>query len=146
MKQLAITLLLVCVCGCHSYDTRTYDVSVKNDSEGPVTLWLTKDGPPFEPGWLSPEDIAIESPRQPVTTISGVVVPAGKTADTGPRQGKFEPGTRAVLRVYAGQLNFDQLLAAQADEKRRIDMRLHPGRSDLVVTGGTSAIDVKEQQ
>jgi hypothetical protein len=145
MKQWPIILLCLILSGCHSYETRTYDVSVKNDSAGPITLWLTKSGEPFEPGWLSPEDIAIESPHQPAKMISGVVVPAGKTADTGPRVGQFDPSTAAVLRVYSGQLNFDQLLAAPADEKHRIDMRLHPGRSDLVVTGGPEVIEVKEQ-
>ena len=30
---------------------------------------------------------------------------------------RFEPSTRAVLRVYAGQLNFNQLLAAPGDDR-----------------------------
>ena len=143
--SLLITALLLLV-GCHSYEKRTYDVTLTNNSAGPVTIWLTKDGPPFEPGWLAPEDIAIQSPNQPVHQISGLVVQAGKTAFTGPRPGQFEPLTSAVLRIYAGQLKFEQLLAASEDDKRRIDLRLHPGMSNLVVTGTTEALKVNEPE
>jgi hypothetical protein len=47
-------LLLCCVVGCNSMQQRTYDVSVKNDSTKPITIWLTKDGPAWERGWKSP--------------------------------------------------------------------------------------------
>ena|SRR5437016_2380366 len=146
MKTLLIILFCAVYVGCQSYQTRTYDVTVKNNSAGPITVWLTKDGPPFEAGWLAPEDIAIESPKQPARIVSGLIIPSGKEGFTGPRPGRFDPQTRAVLRVYAGQLTFEQMLASDRDEKRRVDLRLHPGRNDLVVTGGASAIEVKEAQ
>jgi hypothetical protein len=146
MRTLSLLLLLLCPIGCASYETRTYDVTVKNDSSGPITIWLTKSGPPFEDGWLAPEDIAIQSPRQPVKVIGGVVVPQGKQADTGLRTGKFEPQAQAVLRVYTGQRTFDQLLASSEEDKSRVDMRLHPGRSELTVTGVPGAIQVKEHE
>jgi hypothetical protein len=142
-----LSLILACLClfpGCKSYEKRVYDVTVQNNASVSVTIWLTKDGPPYEAGWLAPEDIAIESPKQPEKIIGGVVVPQGKSANTGPLKGQFEPQTRAVLRVYAGQLSFDELLASPSDEKRRIDTTLHPGASNLVVTGGAGRIDVKE--
>lgn len=144
MKNCFFILCCLLAVGCQSYEKRVYDVTLKNDSTGPVTVWLTKDGPPYEPGWLAPEDLAIESPKGPTHVISGLVVASGKTAFTGPRKGQFEPQTRAVLRVYAGQLKFEEMLATSEDDKRRIDLRLHPGVSDLVVTGTTNAVQVKE--
>ena len=146
MKTSSILLLLFCVTnfGCASYQTRTYDVTVKNDSSDPVTVWLTKSGPPYESGWMAPEDIAVESPKAPTKVISGLVIPPGKTGFTGPRKGQFEPSTSAILRVYGGQLNFDQLLASGRDDKNRIDWKLHPGTNDLVVSGPKDAIEVKE--
>ena len=96
MRTTLLFFLLIAA-GCESYETRVYDVSVKNDSAGPITIWLTKNGAPFEPGWLAPEEIAIESPKQPEKIIGGVVVPQGKTADTGPRQGRFLSDTRAIF-------------------------------------------------
>ena len=130
--------------GCHTYEKRVYDVTLKNDSSVPVTIWLTKDGAPFEEGWLAPEDLAIQSPQQPIRLISGIIVFPGKTAFTGPHRGQFEPSTSAVLRVYAGQLKFEEILATREEDKRRFDVRLHRGVSELVVTGGPGAIDVKD--
>jgi hypothetical protein len=146
MKSLLIILLCTFMVGCQSesYETRTYDVSVKNESAGPVTVWLTKDGAPYEPGWLAPEDLAIESPHGPTHVISGLVVPQGKEGFTGPRVGRFEPQTGAILRVYAGQLKYEQILATEPDGKRRIDQELHPGMNHLVVTGDSTAIAVHE--
>jgi hypothetical protein len=129
--------------GCQSYQTRVYDVSVKNYSSGPITIWLTKSGPPYEEGWMAPEDIAVESPKEADRIIGGVIVPAGKTADTGPIQGRFEAPTRAILRVYGGKLTFDQLLASSEHDKNRVDIGLHPGKSELVVTGTPDYISVK---
>ena len=67
-RALIVPLLCVVACccagGCHSYETRAYDVMVRNDSPVPIVVWLTKDGPPYEQAWLSPEDIAIETPQQ----------------------------------------------------------------------------------
>ena len=47
------TLLLT---GCAR--TEKFDVSVRNDTSSPLTLALTKDGPPFEHVWAGPEDLA----------------------------------------------------------------------------------------
>ena len=148
MKKLLFIAFCLSAIGCQSYEHVVYDVQVHNNTTGPVTVWLTKDGPPFEPGWLAPEDIAIESPKQPVHVISGLVIPTGKTGFTGPRTGQFQPGTNAVLRVYAGQLTFDQLLSFDQGDKHRVDQRLHPGMNDLVISGGPGpgGIDVKEAQ
>ena len=147
MKMRSWILLLVGIStvGCApTYQTRTYDVNVRNDCTDPVTVWLTKDGPPYESGWLAPEDIAVESPKAPTHIISGLVIPPGKTGFTGPRKGQFEPQGSAVLRIYGGQLDFNQLLASGQDDKNRIDWKLHPGTNDLVVSGPKDAIEVNE--
>src|SRR5438552_12672165 len=76
-----LSLLCLLLTGCHNYESRTYDVTVHNRTAEPITIWLTKDGPPYEAGWLSPEDLAIESPRQNENReIGGVIVAAGKSA------------------------------------------------------------------
>src|SRR5688500_3418732 len=49
--------------GCNSTRTDTFDVDIRNATEQPVTLSLAKDGPPYEPTWATPEDLAIESPK-----------------------------------------------------------------------------------
>ena len=71
--------------GCSSAKEYTFDVSVKNESGRPITLWLTKDGPPMEEGWRSPEQVAMQSPGHE-ERISGVLVPDGKTASYRPDQ------------------------------------------------------------
>src|SRR5436190_1363972 len=102
---------LALLAGCQSYEKRTYDVSVKNAGAEPITVWLTKDGEPYEFGWLSPEDVVIQSPKEPKKEISGVVIPPGKTAETGQRLGRFNKETHAILRIYDGQLGIDKILA-----------------------------------
>jgi hypothetical protein len=149
MKHLKFTFLLLfaAALGCQSsYDVRSYDITVKNFSATPITVWLTKDGEPFEPGWLSPEDLATESPNARTRVISGLVIQSTKTAFTGPRHGQFQPGTHAILRFYSGQLTFEQLLAVDAGDSRRIDYELHPGPSHLIVTGDADRLKIKEEE
>jgi hypothetical protein len=133
---------LVLLDGCQSYEKRTYDVSVKNAGAGPITVWLTKDGEPYEYGWLSPEDVVIESPKEPKKEISGVVIPPGKTAETGQRLGRFKKETHAILRIYDGQLGIDKILATHPGPSR-VDLILQPGRSAFVVKSTEYGIDVQ---
>jgi hypothetical protein len=144
-KRLMLLMFALLLAGCHAgYETRTYDVSVRNLSDGPITIWLTKDGAPYEPGWLAPEDLAIESPKQNAK-LSGVIVPPDKTADTGVVKGQFESQTHAILRIYAGKRSFDQLLASTHGDPTRVDYPLHPGRSDLIIEGKQPIVHVKEE-
>lgn len=129
--------------GCQSYEKRSYDVSVQNYSNTPVTLWLTKTGEPYENGWLAPEDIAIESPNGRQSIIGGVIVPPGKIASTGPREGRFRPETDAVLRVYEGQLSFIDLLAVNRESPLRQDVTLPPGQIQISITGSDSPVRVQ---
>lgn len=144
MKYFAL-LLLVGVVGCNDIQQRSYDVTVKNDSSRPVTIWLTKNGPAWEEGWKSPEDIANESPKV-VDRISGVIVPAGKTAYTGKVNGLFAPSTDAILRVYLGERKFLELLATSPGGPGRIDTVLHPDVNVLHVTDNGATVKVTKEQ
>jgi hypothetical protein len=141
---LLLALLLPCV-GCHNWETRTYDVTVKNAGPDPVTVWLTKDGEPFEPGWYSPENLILHSPKEPPKEISGVIIPPDKVASTGPRTGRFDPHTHAILRIYAGQLGMNQMLATSAGPGRE-DLRLAPGQNVITVKSSAGSVTVLSDQ
>lgn len=128
---LALVLAGVLV-GCSSAKKYTFDLSVKNTTNRPITVWLTKVGPPTEREWLSPEQLAAVLPGHD-ERISGVVVPAGKTAQRGPVTGKFEEGSYAWLRVYDGQYkSLSDLLSVSRLSPKRVDMPLEAGKNDLV--------------
>ena len=122
-------MILLGGCGGKS---QSYNVIVRNESPRSVTVWLTKNGPPDEPAWKSPETIAIESLGSD-EPVAGVIIPPGKTGETGTVKGHFPEGVDAVLRVYLGQLAFDDLLAISRDSPNRIDVVLTPGKNELVV-------------
>ena len=140
----AICLILL-LSGCHSWETQTYEVSVRNAGPEPVTVWLTKDGEPFEPGWYSPEDMIIESPKAPKKPPSGVVIAPGKTGDTGKRSGRFAKETHAILRVYEGQLSINDLLATHPGPAR-VDLELKPGASTFIVKSAGHVLDVQPER
>jgi hypothetical protein len=128
-------------CAAASMQKRTYDVTVKNQSSKSVTVWLTKDGPAWENGWKSPEDLAAEKPGFDAK-ISGVIVFPGETVGTGPVSGLFAPPTAAILRVYMGQRKIAELLAMSTDHPDRIDTELRPGVNVLIVSDRGSGIQV----
>lgn len=128
----ALSLLLAAI-GCVGTTKATFNVSLHNASTEPVTVWLTKNGGPDENDWLPPEALA-NSRAADVDTVNGVVIPPGKTGDIGPLTGRFEADSLAILRVYAGQLTLDQMLATPVDGKLRIDMPLREGMNKLEVS------------
>jgi hypothetical protein len=125
----AVPLLLFAV-GCTQ--TQSYDLSVRNDTPQPITIWLTKDGPEDEPAWRSPEVVAIGQATGHGGRIAGVVVAPGKIAHTN-IQGQFASDTRAILRFYRGQLQLNQILAISRDSPDRLDIYLPPGPSHIIV-------------
>ena len=125
------SLVAACGVGCESAKSYTFSLSVKNASPEPVTVWLTKRGGPEESEWLSPESLA-DSTAAKLDAINGIVIPAGKTGELGPISGKFSPGSLAVLRVYAGKLTMDQILAT-SEGKLRTDIPLREGANQLLV-------------
>jgi hypothetical protein len=123
---------LITAAGCESATKATFNVSLENAGKDPVTVWLTKTGGPEEIDWLAPEALA-HSRAANVDAVNGVVIPPGKTGDIGPLTGRFDPDSLAVLRVYAGQLTLDQMLATPVDGKLRVDMPLREGTNKLRV-------------
>jgi hypothetical protein len=129
--RILIALPLLCILvGCAA--TRTYQVSVKNDTANTITIGLVKEGDPFEPDWASPEEAAIAG-QEPVPHM-WAAIPPGKAADTGRVQGKFNSKAEAILRVYEGKLNLSGILAISRDQPNRRDILLHPGLNRLTIT------------
>lgn len=118
--------------GCESTRSASISVSVHNASQRPVTAWITKTGE-RNADWLAPEDLAMVPKPQ---MINGVVIPPGKTGEMGPMTGKFEPEAVAILRVYAGQLDYDQVVATSVDSPLRVDVILDNGMNRLKVQPG----------
>src|SRR5262249_50078232 len=80
--------------GRQTAQKRSYEISVRNESNTPVTVWLTKTGGVYETNWKSPEDLAIES-RNANEQIAGFVVRPGERAGIGPVKGEFTPNSQA---------------------------------------------------
>ena len=128
--MLSVSLLLAAiVTGCAR--TEKFDLTVRNSTTSPITLALTKDGPPYEPLWASPEDLAIQSPNAE-EKHGYVVLPPGKEGDVSV-QGKFDKGTRGFLRVYRGDLQVSEMNAIHSSSPNRLDIPLPPGRSVFVI-------------
>ena len=128
--------------GCSSTTTQVYDVQVRNETDKPITIWLTKDAPPAEAGWRAPEDIAVSAPGHE-ERIGGMVVPPGKTAYTGEVKGKFIQHSFAWLRVYDGQYSsFSDLLAVSPRSMSRVDHALDPGKNLLAVRKTNGKLEV----
>lgn len=129
---LGLVMFLLSALGCSSTTTRTYEVTVKNETDHPVTVWLTKTGSPAEKNWNSPEQLALVAPGYE-ERFSGVLVPPGKTAYTGPVKGEFYSDGIAWLRVYYGKYDALSDLLAVSPGGKRIDQPLNLGRNSLVV-------------
>jgi hypothetical protein len=138
MKTVAFGLLclasLLCFTGCANYETRSYEITVKNESSKPIVLWLTKNGPAYEDGWLSPEDLALKT-KTTDEPYGFQTVPPGKTAftDKSKATGHFASGVSAIMRIYVGQLTLNQILAISHGQPDRLEIPLTPGSNSFVV-------------
>lgn len=153
IRRAALSLLGVLVgltaVGCSSARTETFNVEVQNNSIHPLTITLAKNGPPYEQAWASPEDLAIETPKlrerrdQWQGSATGMtLIPPGKSAGVSNVQGRFDPQTKAYLRIYTGNLTLSQMLARSAGNPLRLDIQLMPGTNRLIVNdtpGGIKA-------
>ena len=133
MKTILAVILLGVAIGCTP--TRTYEVSVRNDTPDPVTLWLTKDGPPAEAGWYTTEQFLAAPPD---TLSPGIELPPGKIADTRKRKGKFPKGTNAILLIYR-----TGALAAAPGGSFPLTVRLAPGRNEMSVVEASGKLAVQ---
>lgn len=135
---LALLLPMFLLSGCSTSHVDTFDIEVRNATTQPLLLSLAKDGPPYEPAWATPEDLAIESPKRREQWAGGPqgmgLVPPGKSALVKGLKGTFEKSTRAFLRAYAGDLTISQMLAKSRESPDRVDIALSPGANQIVVS------------
>lgn len=134
-SSITAALLMLSLVGCATQQ-RVYSVTLRNDTSHELTLVLTKDGGPVETNWISPEESATLTPQRDELPVVSAVVPPGQVARLGPLQGRFFPDARAVLRVYAGAFDLDQLLSFPRGDPMRIDVVLREGPNLLVVPPG----------
>ena len=120
------------IVGCESSHTATFGIVLHNASSQPVTAWITKTGE-RNADWLAPEDLALSTKTE---SINGVVIPPGKTGEMGPMSGRFGPEDAAILRIYAGQLDYDHILATSVKSPLRVDIALEEGTNHLEVRAG----------
>jgi hypothetical protein len=134
MRVLLITIVLFAVAGCGPrIHTESYDVWVRNDTSDPLTIGLVKGGPPFEVQWASPQVMATRVDVDE-NWLWGQTIPAGRTAETRVK-GRFYSGDQAWLRAYRGEdRSLDDLLTVARQSGDRLDMRLRPGRNDIIIT------------
>jgi hypothetical protein len=131
-RNALLGLALTAAAGCS--ETRSYELTVRNDLPVPVTVCLTKSKGPAEGGWISPEQLAL--PPQPAAdnTPPGFVIPPGRVADRPQVQGEFYSGSgRAYLRVYEGTPNLNEMIGIGPESPRRSDVLLYPGTNRLTV-------------
>jgi hypothetical protein len=141
LRGLGIVAVGVLLAGIVTGCTRTekFDVTVRNGTQSSLTLALTKDGPPFEPLWASPEDLAIQSPNAE-EKHGYVVLAPGKEGDVSV-QGKFDRGTRGYLRVYRGDLQVSEMNAIKSNSPNRLDIILAPGRNVFVIVDARGRLE-----
>ena len=110
----------------------------RNDAEGPVILWLCKDGPPAEGGWLTPGQFAALYPPDDdldsdLAGLPSVVLQPGETARLGPRVGRFGRQTQPILRVYHGVEDLNGMAAVPRRDERVDEVTLVPGLNHVAV-------------
>ena len=139
-RRIPFAVVLGLVVGCSS-QTQTYSISLKNDLPRPITIALTKSGTPLEAQWAAPEDVVARRVTPEDATGIQIIKP-GKTASVKNIGGHFDKGSEAVLRVYAGPMDFKEMLNT-APGPNRVDVLLAPGRNDLVAREGPNGLRVE---
>lgn len=127
----SVLLLLAAVCGCSSPDTRSYTVSVRNQTVRPMTIALTKTGGLVEDAWASPEQIADRQSSEIAEHGFALIAP-GRIATVKNIKGIFPSNAQAVLRVYGGDPSLGEMLQ-MIPGHNRADFALKPGQNDLVI-------------
>jgi hypothetical protein len=138
MHRLTLTLFLTAVliaAGCApATQERTYAVSVDNKLSEPITVFLTKNGPPLEDQWLSPTQLAAGPINRDNLIENFVVIKPGETVGVKKLVGHFQAGTDAVLQIYERTGRLEDIAAMELDDPRRDDVVLVPGDNAFVVT------------
>jgi hypothetical protein len=135
LPALALILALP-LAGCSSTKTRSYSLGVVNASEAPVMLWLTKDGPPAEPKWLTPSQwLQLSAERSIPADVPhpGIELAPGMRVDIGPEEGKFDRETEAVLLIYSTPVTLDEMAATPRRTALMEAVYLAPGQNWIMV-------------
>lgn len=103
-----------------------------NALDGPAMIFLTKDGPPLQDGWWSPEDIAVLYGKVN-DDLSRMVVKAGGVAESGKMTAQLALGAHAILTIYEGIHELPELLAIRRGSADRTDLRLAPGKTEITI-------------
>jgi hypothetical protein len=138
LRASAALLLLLTVAGCSTH-TETFNITIRNDTPQPVTVVLAKVGKDirYEAGWLTPEDIAVESPefRDKWSEIPEALPPLlpGRSAAIFGLRGVFTDTSHGVVRIYLGEPTISQMIARNAKSFARTEVRLTPGDNWIAV-------------
>src|SRR5258706_11166419 len=125
-----LTALLFLVIGCAP--KATFELSILNRTDRPITVGLVKEGEPYERDFAPPERLAIESGLDAMPPW-GHVIPPGRTLDSPPITGVFPRGSAAYLRVYRGQHENAELIAISSPSPDRLEGFLFPGYSQILI-------------
>lgn len=131
-----LMLLSVLLVGCGTRP-QTVEVTVRNDAEEPVVLWLTKSGPPVEEAWLSPGQVAAfyapGDADHDLSQLPAVPLQPGEQVAFPPRKGRFPEGVFPVMKVYFGKSDLEAL-AGTATRGPNVDtVPLGAGQNFVVV-------------
>ncbi len=112
-------------------------VAARNDSDQPVLLWLTKQGPPVEMDWLSPGQFAVVYPpgdsEDDLSALPVYSLDPGETVQFAPRRGRFADGSVPILRIFNGPATLDQLAAVPRRSSQVDTVALGAGDNFVVV-------------
>ena len=131
MKHLLLLSLLL-LPACTSAQSRSFQITIKNETARPLSLGLVKNGPPAEDGWIAPHEVAMMAPQLSDRKWGWVLNP-GETKTFGPHTGHFESQTQAILRIFAGTPTIDEILSFSREDPERLDIYLFPGKSAYVI-------------
>jgi hypothetical protein len=110
----------------------SFQLSILNKTDQPVTVGVVKEGEPYEATLASPEQLAIQTSLEALPPW-GHVIPPGRTLDSPPITGTFPRGAAAVLRVYRGEFTNAQLLAISNPSPDRAEVLLFPGLNQILI-------------
>ena len=135
-------LLLLLLPACTHYDTKTFEISVKNETVRPLSLGLVKNGPPTEQGWIAPHEVAMMAPELSDRKWGWVLQP-GQSKTFGPYSGRFAPQVQAILRIYAGTPTIEEMITFSRDDPERLDIYLWPGKSAYVIRHASGRLEYR---
>jgi hypothetical protein len=139
LKQTLVLLALLCVAGCAG-NVRNFQISLTNDTPNPLTIALTKSGPPLEAKWASPEDVVARRVSPDQTSGMTVIQPSKTVNST--VSGRFEKNSEPVLRVYSGAMTLSEMLSAKTGVNR-FDLPLKDGSNKFIVRQGGQGLNIE---